>query len=166
MSDRADNDREARVFAVETRFQRLARRAGGVPRDQAIENAWGHVEEIKPGFDDWVNKELQSLTDVVNSARPDAAANWAELANVHARRVRDVGTTMGFELLTYVADSLCEVLDAVAAGAECNMESVTCHIDALFLARQHSYRGVKPDQVPELTRGLRRIVDQVNTSPT
>ncbi|HVZ53548.1 MAG TPA: hypothetical protein VG986_16400 [Pseudolabrys sp.] len=160
-----DGTYEARVFAVETRFQRMARRPGGVPREQAIEQAWAQVEENKPGFDDWVNKELQSLTDVVASARPGANKEWAEMAVVHSRRLRDVGTTMGFELLTFVADSLCDVLDAIAAGAEYSMETIACHVDALFLARQRAFRGVKPDQVPELTSGLRRIVDQVNTSP-
>lgn len=160
------DDREARIFPVETRFQRLARRAGGIPRDQAIENAWAKVEEIKPGFDDWLNKELQSLADVIGAAQAgDAPADWIERANAHSRQLRDVGTTMGFELLTFIANSLCEVLDAVAAGAECNMETIACHLDALFLARQRPYRSLKPEQVPELTSGLRRIVDQVSTSP-
>ena len=164
MSDSDNHD--ARVFSVETSFQRMARRPGGVPRDQAIEKAWSRVEEIKPSFDNWVNAELQSLTEVIGAAPPESAKQWAETAGVHSRRLRDVGTTMGFELLTFVADSLSDVLDANAAGAECNSNTIRFHIDALFLARQHSYRGVKPEQVPELTSGLRRIVDQVNTSPS
>jgi len=164
MSD--SGDRDARIFPVETRFQRMARRPGGIPRDRAIENAWTQVEEIKPSFDGWVETELQGLSDVVSKGQPGTAKEWAAAANSHSRRLRDVGTTMGFELLTFVADSLCEVLDAIEAGAECNMETITCHVDALFLARQQAYRGVKPDQVPELTRGLRRIVGQVNSSST
>jgi hypothetical protein len=35
----------------------------------------------------------------------------------------------------------------------------------LFLARQKPYWGLKPEQVPELTAGLRRVVDHVSTSP-
>jgi hypothetical protein len=163
----SDSDKpEARIFAVETRFQKLARRAGGIPRDQAIEQAWAQVEVAKPGFEDWVGKELDKLSDVIKTARPGMpASDWIELASTHSRQVRDVGTTMGFELLTYVADSLCEVLDAVAAGAELNMESITCHLDALYLARQRPYCNMKPDQVPELTSGLRRVVEHVSTSP-
>jgi hypothetical protein len=165
MSD--GNDREARIFPVETRFQKLARRAGGISRDQAIEKAWAKVEEIKPGFDEWLDKELQDLADVIKSVQPGApVSDWIDIANGHSRQLRDVGTTMGSELLTYVANSLCEVLDAIAAGAEYNAESVICHIDALFLARQQPYRNLKPDQVPELTSGLRRVVNLINTSPT
>jgi hypothetical protein len=164
MSD--TGDRQARVFPVETRFQRLARRAGGIPRNQAIENAWSKVEEIKPGFDEWLTTALQTLADEVKrgpGALPEA--DWVDIVNTQSRQLRDVGTTMGFELLTFVANSLCEVLDAVTAGAECNMESIGCHIDALFLARQQPYRSMKPEQVPELTRGLRRVADFVSTSP-
>ena len=79
--------------------------------------------------------------------------------------MRDVGTTMGFEMLTYIANSLCEVFDAVADGAELKMDSVTCHIDALQLSRQQPYRNMRPEQVPELTSGLKRVVDFVSTSP-
>jgi hypothetical protein len=165
MSD--SSNKEARVFHVETRFQKLARRAGGIARDQAIEQAWTKVEEIKPGFDDWLNNEMQSLADEIKRAQSgDPETSWIEIANAHSRQLRDVGTTMGFELLTFIANSLCEVFDAVIAGAECNMESITCHLDALFLARQRPYRSLKPEQVPELTSGLKRVADFINTSPT
>lgn len=164
MSD--TTDRPARVFPVETRFQRMARRAGGIPREKAIESAQARVEENKPGFEDWLNTELAGLIDEVARAQAGTAGpDWIDTANTHSRALRDVGTTMGFELLTYIANSLCEVFDAVADGAELKMESVTCHVDALQLSRQRPYRNMKPEQVPELTSGLKRVVDFVSTSP-
>ncbi|MEJ2435064.1 MAG: hypothetical protein P8Y53_18595 [Pseudolabrys sp.] len=164
MSDR--DSAGVRIFSVITRFQELARRAGGVPRDKAIANAQAKIEEIKPGFDDWVTRELQALADTVEEAKSGKARpDWVESANRHCRQLRDVGTTMDFELLTYIADSLCEIFDGITAGAECNMESIACHLDALFLVRQRGYRGMKPEQVPELTQGLRRVVEHVSTSP-
>lgn len=159
-------DKSARVFPVETRFQQMARRTGGVPREEAIEAAQTKVDEHKPGFEDWASKELDALTVQIRMAeRGIGDANWVEAANVHCRQLRDVGTTMGFELLTYIANSLCEVLDAVIAGAELNMESITLHLDALLLSRQPRYRDMKPDQVPELTSGLKRVVQVVSTTP-
>lgn len=159
-------DREARVFTVETRFQKLARRPGGVSRDEALERAAANIEEIKPGFDDWLIKELKTLSDAIDSAKTaEPPADWAEIANMQSRQVRDAGTTMGAELLTFIANSLCEMLDAIAAGAECNMESIGCHLDALYLARQRKFRGLSPDQVPELTSGLRRVAEVISTSP-
>ena len=165
MAEKSDDD-SVKIFPVETTFQKQARRPGGVPRDRAIKYAEARVDEIKPGFDEWLGSELETLSDIVKKAQNgEAPPDWIEIANRHARHLRDVGTTMGSELLTYIAGSLCEILDEIAAGAECKIDSITCHIDALFLARQPPYWGLKPDQVPELTRGLRRVVDHVSTSP-
>jgi hypothetical protein len=160
------SDDKVRIFPVETTFQKHARRPGGVPRDRAIKYAVARVEETKPEFDDWLGKELETLADIVRKAQNgDAPTGWIDETNRHARQLRDVGTTMGSELLSYIAGSLCEILDEINAGAKCNIDSITCHVDALFLARQRPYWGLKPEQVPELTAGLRRVVDHVSTSP-
>jgi len=37
---------EAQTFFVDTRFQRMARRQGGVPREQALESAQDDVQSI------------------------------------------------------------------------------------------------------------------------
>jgi hypothetical protein len=163
MSD--TNQAGARVFDVETRFQQMARRPGGVPRDKAIEEAVASVEAKKPGFDDWVHKEMQGLAAAIDTARTGAPPEkWAGQANLHSRAMRDVGTTMGAELLTYIANQLCEVLDAVEGGTECDFETLSCYFDALVLVRQPEYRSVKPEQVPELTRGLRRLAERISAT--
>jgi hypothetical protein len=162
---RTNSDKSVRVFPVETQFQKLARREGGVPRDKAIEQANATVEEVKPDFDEWLGTELDGLNGIIKKAQAgEAETDWAEQANRHSRQLRDVGTTMGFTLLTFIAGSLCEILDEITAGAEYKMETVTCHVDALFLARQKRYRNMRPEQVPELTRGLRRIADNIGSS--
>jgi hypothetical protein len=161
------DDKRVRVFRVETRLQKLARRPGGIPRDRALKKAQANVEEIKPGFDDWLVKEFDSIALLLKRAQAgEPQEAWLDALNRQSRNLRDVGTTMDFELLTFIADSLCEILDAVADGAECSMESIQCHVDAMFLARKPPYRGMRPEQVPELTGGLRRVAEQVNTSPT
>ncbi len=160
-------DGSARIFPVETKFQKLARREGGIPREKAIAEASAEIEEIKPDFNDWLAKELESLNRIINQARSGKAGpDWPQLANHHCRQMRDAGSTMGFILLTFIADSLCNVLDKIGAGAEYNMQAVTCHIDALFLARQPTYRHMPPDEVPELTNGLRQIAHRITTSPS
>ena len=157
---------EVRIFDVETRFQQLAKRPGGVPRDRAIEEAFASIDEKKPGFDEWVLVEMQGLAAAIDTARTGAAPEkWAERANVHSRNMRDVGTTMNAELMTFVADALCEVLDGIEAGLPYDVETLVCYFDALVLVRQPEYRGVDPDQVPELTRGLRRIADRFSIVP-
>jgi len=162
-----DLSENVRIFPVETRFQRMARQPGVVPRDEALRQAFAAVEEMKPGFDAWLDGEMQSLVDAVahvQAGKP--ATEWAETANLYSRHIRDVGTTMGYELLSFIANSLCEVLDALEAGIPCNLESVTCHLDALMLARQPEYRALSPEQLPELTSGLRSVADRVSVGHT
>jgi hypothetical protein len=159
---RADPD--PNVFPVETRFHKLAQRPGGVPREQAIAHAQAEVEEAKVGFDDWLDERFRELTMLFDAVkRGNAQADWIEVANLCSRQLRDVGTTVGFELLSFVADSLCEVLDAAQASGEHNIESIACHIDSLKLIQNRSYRRLKPEQVPELTEGLQRAAKQAAT---
>jgi hypothetical protein len=153
---------EARIFAVETRFEQLARRAGGMPRDRALERAQSALEEAKPAYDDWLEREAAGLADLVRTvATGSEEPGWLETATFRSRQLRDSAGSLGYDLLAFVAGSLCELLDSIEAGSECNMESITCHIDALMLARQQSYRRMKPEQVPELTKGLQRVVKHV-----
>jgi hypothetical protein len=150
------------VFEVETRFQKLARRDGGVPKDKAIEQAQNRIEKAKPSFDDWFEEELRQLTSLIADARAaKAGPDWVEIANARSRQLRDSSGTLGFPMLAFIAKSLCDILDSIEAGAECNMESITCHVDALNLVTQKSYRRLEPEQMPELTDGLRRVVQRV-----
>jgi hypothetical protein len=164
MTDNPSN--EARIFSPKTRFQAMARRPGGVRRNQAVENAQNKIEEAKLGFDEWLDGELNELSGWVERAKSgEPVDNWIDAAQFHANQLRDVGTTVGFELLTFIANTLCTILDGIKAGAECNMESLTCHVDSLLLIRQKQYRHLRPDQVPELSRGLHQVAESVSITP-
>lgn len=163
----ADNSNpEARIFSPNTRFTTLARRPGGVPRNQAVENALNNIEETKVGFDDWLAAELAELSGAIERAKSGfPVEGWIEVAQFHAHNLRNVGTTVSFELLTFVAGTLCTILDGIKSGAECNLESIVCHLDALLLIRHKQYRHLRPDQVPELTRGLHKVAESVSIVP-
>lgn len=161
-----DQPEEARIFAVETRFQKLARRPGGVSRQDAIKQAGKKLKDAEPEFDTWLDDELALLAEALQRIQDGkAGAETIEAANFHCYQLRNVGTTMNCELVSFIAGCLCDVLDTIAAGAEVDKDSLKCHADALLLARQKQYRHLKPEQVPELTAGLRRIVKHVGTQP-
>lgn len=154
-----------RIFAVKTRFQELAQRPGGVPRELAIQQAETQIEGFKAEFVDWVDRELQELAQTfrsVTNALPDEAQ--IEEIDRRCRQLRDTGTTMGLALITFISDNLCRVLDAIKNGAPYDAEVIDCHIDALFLAKQAPYRNIGPEQVPEMTRGLHRMLERANRS--
>jgi len=140
----------------------MARREGGVSREKALEKAQEKIEEIKPQFDEWLDVELDKLIALIERAQDGRAEkNWVSQAVFRSRQLHHAAATLGVELLAFIACSLREMLELVEDGGECNMESVRCHIDALMLARQASYRRLRPDQVPELTEGLRQVAKRI-----
>jgi hypothetical protein len=73
---------------------------------------------------------------------------------------------MGYELVTFVARTLCDILDAFIAGAAYDKEIVDCHSSAFMLARMEQYRNMTPEQVPEMTQGLLRVVEIASIIPS
>jgi hypothetical protein len=154
----------ARVFSPNSRFNTLARRPGGIPRGEAVDTAQARIEEIKPEFNAWLDNELIELGKAVERLKSgDAAA--VERAQFHCKQLRDVGTTMGYELVSHVANTLSTILDKIRAGGDLNIDSIVCHMDALSLVRQNTYRRLRPDQVPELLEGLQRVAESVSIIP-
>lgn len=164
MSDKTKSD--ANTSIVDTHFQQMARRAGGVPRAQALESAQAAINTIKLNFGDWLDREVKSLTAEISkgkSAKSDDLS-WAAAAGIHSRHMRDVGTTMGFELVTFIANNLSRMFEVIVAGgklqhAAIDYEVIDCHIDALLLAKQEQYRHLRPEQLPDLSSGLKRVLE-------
>jgi hypothetical protein len=155
---------EPRIFPVDTNFQKMARRPDGISRDRAVERAEIEIAEAKVEFDEWLSRELAELTTAFEAARDNQQdpERVAELAS-RGRQLRDVTATMSFELLSFVGASLCDLLDSVSAEAEFPIDSIVCHLDALNLSARPDFRGLRPDQVLDLTRRLRRVVKRAST---
>ncbi len=92
----------ARIFFVDTHFQKMARRPGGVPREQAIERAKNFIEELKPEFVNWLDRKLQELSAAIQQAEGSSFdPRWHDRAYRSSCQLRDVGATMGFELSSH-----------------------------------------------------------------
>ncbi len=156
----SDKDPDAKVFPVDSRFQQLARRPGGIPRAEAIERAQAGVDEIKITFGDWFDRELDGIVVALphNDAGYEKAGVWLDVVLTHCRHLRDVGTTMGFELVTFIAGNFCDVLEAIKAGAEPNQELIQLHVEALKMSKQARYQRTTPADFPELSSGLHKLL--------
>lgn len=132
------------IIHVATRFHSLARRPGGVSREQAIQSAEAHLGTLRPQFADWLDRELEQLIFAIPSGQDEATSDdpWLDTAYIHCRAVRDVGATMGFELLTFAANNLCDIIDVVKAGVTCPFDAIESQIQALLLARKEVARAL------------------------
>lgn len=156
-----------RIFAVKTRFQELAQRPGGVPREIAIQQADSQIEGFRTEYVDWVEREIQELMKALHAVEGGQADKaQVEVIYRRCRQLRDTGTTMGLGLVSFISDNLCRVLDTVKSGAPYDAEVIQCHMDALLLAKQDTYRKLGPEQVPEMTSGLHRMLERANRSLT
>jgi hypothetical protein len=154
------DDYEAREFHVETKFQQFAKRPGGVSREQAIIKAQTTVASLKPGFETWLDDELAMLLKAVPQEGADIKDRvWMKNADAHSQHLADVAATMGYDFVSYVANNLCLMFDAIRQGADYRRDVMICHLDALALGRKDKFRRMKPEDVPELTEGLRRVLD-------
>jgi hypothetical protein len=154
------DDYEAREFHVETKFQQFAKRPGGVSREQAIIKAQTTVAALKPGFETWLDDEVAMLLKAVPQEGADPKDRvWMKTADAHSQHLADVAATMGYDFVSYVANNLCLMFDAIRQGADYRRDVMVCHLDALVLGRKDKFRRMKPEDVPELTEGLRRVLD-------
>ena len=159
--------RAARIFDVETNFQKLARRPGGITKEEAVERAQDEIDRCKPEFAEWLRRELQTLHTAIRQAeRNSGTPSLIDQACYHVRQLRDVGSTMDYNLVTFVADNLCNILEAIKAGTPYDKKSIDCHLDALALATQAPYRNLRPEQLPELSQGLRRVFETLRNAPS
>ena len=162
----SDTKAQANIFYADNRFERMARRSGGVERDEALDKAHAHLEEMKAEFVDWVDQELQGLSAALSQVESNPGDFDALDRAFHScAHLRDVGGTMSFELVTFVADNLCDILDAMKSGAPHDKDAIDCHMKALRLAKTEPYRHLRPDQVPELISGLRRVGEIASIVP-
>ena len=160
MSDKATAGDGAREFYTETNYQKQARRPGGIARDQAIKNADANIEMLKPSFEDWLNEQINALVKTIpkRGAIP-AGLLWIDAADINSQRLADVAATMDYRFMSFVAKNLSLIFDAIRNGAEYRGDVIECHINALRLSRQQQYRELRSEDLPELSEGLRRILE-------
>lgn len=156
---RIDNA-EGREFYVQTSFQKAAARPGGIPRATALRSASRNIELLEPTFASWLDNEIDGLARTASDAKSAAIDDlaWIDSVERHSERLVDVAETMGYSMVAFVASNLRVVCEAIRNGAGYRPDVITCHIDALMLCRQDTYRTMKPNDLPALAEGLRRIV--------
>jgi hypothetical protein len=149
----------ATVFYTDNEFDRTATLPGGVPREEAIQRADDQLVALMPDFEVWLDTALKELQRISRSIRKTGAdQNALDMLQRNTSYLLELGTTMGFPLITFVAQNFCEVLENIKPGTRTSKAIIECHVNALLLARTDAYRNLQPDQLSEMTEGLRSIL--------
>jgi hypothetical protein len=155
------NNATGREFFVVTELQRAARRPGGPDRNQALQAANDSINRIKSRFGPWLETEIDELRLLVAaapSAKRSERARLVKALRSHIEKVVDVAATMDYAMVSFIARNIQMICDAMDDGAEWDNDVIVCHIDALHLGAQRKYSKLKPQDLPELSDGLQRII--------
>lgn len=144
----------ARIFLANTQFETLARKPGGVPRENALKRASTGIDKIKPELVFWIKQGVFKLDQAIQDTWIGEDPGRFDAAIELSTSLRDVGSTLGFPLLSFICNNLYEILDGQKNGAVFRKDIIDCHRMALILSSQDDYRKTRPEDLPVLRSGL------------
>lgn len=141
--------------------------AGGAGMDMsAIERAEQALDKLSVRFEGWITEEVDRL----QRARDDVDAfgfsgDYAEELFRCAHDIKGQGVTFGYPLATYVAGSLCKLLEAVrAADIPAPIELIDHHVDAIRAIVRDGIKDNSHSTGTELASSLTSATDTVITA--
>lgn len=153
---------------VRSRFQKQASREGGVSKQDAIAGGLKAVEELADDYLSELSEDIRALDALVASiAKAGADERGAILDGIYSRskRLRDLGKTFGYHLVTEVADLLCELIYRKQNdGTLVAHEIQTCAL-AVKLVGAKDFKGTKSEEAGSLLDGLRKVVNKHRPVP-
>ncbi|HEY0105062.1 MAG TPA: hypothetical protein VGB91_03190 [Rhizomicrobium sp.] len=155
-----------RTFFPRTRLSELAARAGGMPRDLAIESAKASLETMRGESTLEIARSIGELEKIV--AAPAAAAKLGRGQLTSVLRVTDQIVSLAgmFDLtgLDVAARSLCDVADGLLNRGMDDLEPVAVHVQALRLMAS-SGAALPPEGVATILGELAKVVAHFNFTP-
>lgn len=145
-----------RVVQVETSFERKTRQPGGLGRADAVAAAEKSILEMRSSIEKTIDEKMAELETAFSNAGASGGSLDAQLRVMLelATVLRDLGGVVGFNLMTYVSESLCKFLYLFESRGGFEKAVVDCHLKAIRLVRNENFRMLQPADVPQLQAGF------------
>lgn len=149
---------------VQTSFQKQASQAGGVAEADALAAAQDVVETMEEAYLDELAEDMKALAALADKMRQSGGAGsmegFADEIYATVKKIRDLGETFGYLLVTEIGDLFCELIYRQKfAGNFVIVECQTC-IEALKLVSRQAFKGKTVSDAPEICAGIAKIVDK------
>lgn len=151
----ASSAQSFRLVTIETRFEALARRPGGVPRSSAIATAKSNIETVAPEHTRALAAKIESLEKWLDDLLPKSLVSTAGPFLDELYELRDISATIGFPSVALIADALCKLLDR--AGGKSRNAIVSCFVRSLSLCMRREYRETEQPEVQRLVANLKDL---------
>lgn len=161
MTDRKENP-AIQVIHVQSRFSRVARRAGGIAAADAIAAAEAFVEGERSRYFDWVAEDLAALEHILGRVHESNGHDMAQAdaAYYKTAQIRDLGGTFGYQIITDVAHCFCELLYRLKMAGIYNPDAIQAHRAAIKLVCGRDFGEMPAETGATLLAGLQRVVDK------
>lgn len=126
--------RPVKTFFPKTRLAEIAARGGGIAREDALESALQLIEELR---DDGVGAIKTAMSDMTSVAfgATGSTYNPSELGKIlrFADTIDSLAGTFGYESLSAVVRSLCDLVDGMLGAAIGDRAPVLVHVQSMQL---------------------------------
>ncbi len=118
---------------------------------------------MTPQFLDWVKTDLENIEKFINKLKaPDnqARETLKEIFRI-AHDMKGQGGTFGFNLITTIADQLCQMIDKFDTIGEEELEAIQVHIDAIKLVVKDNMLGNGGEEGAKILTGLKKVSNKI-----
>jgi hypothetical protein len=153
-----------RIVEVKSKFQKQAARADGLAEKDALTAADTVIEGMEEAYLDELAADIKALETLagrfVKTSAADALDELADEIYLTVKRIRDLGETFGYILVTEIGDLFCELIHRQKfTGKYVVMECLAC-IETLKLVSRQTFRGKTVEDAAEICAGIAKIVDK------
>ena len=135
----------------------------GMTPQEMLAKAHAVVDALHDEFAAMLHQAIEQLGELecrLAAGRDDVGALMRQLFRV-SHEIKGQGKTFGFDLVSYIAESLCALLDRVDHGHPKLIQSLKTHIDALRLVSSRRIYGDGGELGTELIKSLWQEVEVV-----
>ncbi|MGH6870919.1 MAG: hypothetical protein ACREHE_05370 [Rhizomicrobium sp.] len=154
-----------KVHFPTTRLSELAARAGGITRDQAIEEAKASIEGLRDLALETIGNAIRAVEAVAYSTKRNflSDSDMREILKL-TDQVVTMSATFGLESLEAVAKSLCDVTDGLLAKDSRDAAPILVHVQSMRLVAPGS-PPLDAEQTDQVLSELSKVRSHFHFAP-
>ena len=130
--------------------------------DEVLE-AEAVVAEMAENYTIWVRDDIATARSALTKAKENLADNAESIREIFSvcHDIKGQGSSFGFDLMTMLGASLCDLLREGGSVTERKLAVVEAHVDALAFVIDRKIKGDGGDKGRQLVDKLQKFADKV-----
>lgn len=156
---------QSQVIKPSNTLQAKIPKTGGPSMDDMAADAEAALDEIKDNYASMVQADLRKINEAISRAMetPASAADVLQEISGISHDIKGQAASLGYPLLTEIAQSLCHFISASELSASLKLDVVSAHARAMGTVMSHTISGDGGENGKRLLDALKAAVAQVLT---